>query len=93
MVPKRALEREGERRYLLLARPEPGGERRATVERVEVREGFAEDDWIEVLPAEGGELEAGVQVIVVGGRDLKEGDTVRVDAVREDPGTESGRNG
>jgi len=81
VVPKRSLEREGDRRFLLTVKDE-------TVARVEVREGFAEDDWIEVIPAEEGGLEAGDPVIVVGGRDLAEGDAVRVDEVR--PSQEAG---
>lgn len=75
VVPKRALEREGDRRYLLTVRD-------GVVRRVEVREGFAEGEWTEVLPAVAGALGAGDPVIVVGGRDLAEGDEVRVDEER-----------
>jgi membrane fusion protein (multidrug efflux system) len=76
VVPKRALEREGERRYVWLVR-----ERLAR--RVEVHEGYAEGEWIEVLPAPGNELAAGESVIVVGASELAEGDEVRVDGASE----------
>jgi RND family efflux transporter MFP subunit len=80
VVPKRALEREGDRRYLLaVERGTDGGE---SVRRVEVLEGFAEDEWIEVLPEADARLEAGSRVVVVGGRDLADGDSVRVDEER-----------
>jgi len=82
VVPKRALEREGERRYLLAAERDPGAPTRATVRRVEVGEGFADGEWIEVLPREGQRLVAGDAVVVVGGRDVSEGDTVAVDEER-----------
>lgn len=87
VVPKRALRREGERRYVLLALADGSapaedgaeGETRVVGE-VDVREGFADDDSVEVVPLEGGALEPGALVIVVGGRDLSEGDPVEVDA-------------
>ncbi len=72
MVPKRALEREGERRYLLAV--EEG-----RVRKVEVEESFAEDECVEVVPREGSRLAAGDTVIVVGARDLSDGDPVEVD--------------
>lgn len=80
-VPKRALEREGERRYVLTVEDE-------RVARVEVREGFTDEDWVEIVAVQEGSLTAGTPVIVVGGRDLAEGDAVRIDEVRteEDAG-------
>lgn len=72
VVPKRALDREGERRYLLAVAE-------GVVRRIEVREGFAEGESIEILPVEAGSLQVGDAVIVVGGRDLADGDEVRVD--------------
>ncbi|NOT31405.1 MAG: efflux RND transporter periplasmic adaptor subunit, partial [Planctomycetes bacterium] len=53
VVPKRALEREGERRFLLVAEGEPATPKQAVVRRVEIEEGFGEGEWIEVLPRAG----------------------------------------
>jgi len=72
VVPKRALEREGERRHVLVVRD-------GKVTRVEVREGFADEEFIEVAPVEGATLALGEPVVVVGGRDLAEGEAVKVD--------------
>jgi len=82
VVPKRALEREGERRFLLVAERDATSPDHATVRRVEVDEGFAEGEWVEAVPREGQALARGASVIVVGGRDLAEGDTVAVDEER-----------
>lgn len=73
VVPKRALEREGERRYLWVVRA-------GLVRRTEVVEGFGEGEWVEVLPKADSTLAAGDPVVVVGARDLAEGDAVRIDA-------------
>jgi membrane fusion protein, multidrug efflux system len=72
VVPKRALDREGERRYVWTVR-------KNIARRVEVREGFGQDAWAEVVPAVPAELVVGDPVVVVGARDLAEGDEVRVD--------------
>jgi membrane fusion protein (multidrug efflux system) len=82
VVPKRALEREGERRYLLVADRDASAPGHASVRRVEVDEGFGEGDWIEILPRAGQSLSAGDAVIVVGGRDLSEGEAVTIDEER-----------
>jgi membrane fusion protein (multidrug efflux system) len=82
VVPKRALEREGERRFVLVADPVTETPGQATVRRVEVAEGFAESESIEIRAREGHRLAAGDRVVVVGGRDLTEGDTVSVDEER-----------
>ena len=82
VVPKRALDREGERRFLLLAERDATTPEHATVRKVEVDEGFAEGEWVEVLPREGQRLAENDSVVVVGGRDLTEGDTVAVDEER-----------
>lgn len=66
VVPKRALRREGANVYLLAVT-----EGRAR--RVGVVEGYASDDDVEVTPL-GGVLEAGDDVVLVGGRDLEDGD-------------------
>lgn len=76
VVPKRALEREGERRYLWVVRADQA-------RRVEVAEGYSDASWVEVVPAPGVELAPGEPVIVVGARDLAEGDAVRIDAALE----------
>jgi len=75
VVPKRALEREGERRYVLVVRD-------GKVARVEVLEAFSDAEYVEVAPAAGATLALGEPVIVVGGRDLTEGESVQVDAER-----------
>lgn len=77
VVPKRAIEREGERRYVLLVRD-------GKVARVEVEEAFGDDEYIEVAPSGAATLALGEQVIVVGGRDLSEGESVLVDLERTD---------
>lgn len=69
-VPKRALRREGDRRFLFIVREE-----RAL--RIEVEEGLASDDEIQVLPIEAGSLASGDAVVVVGNRDLEDGQEVR----------------
>lgn len=82
VVPKRALDREGERRFVLVVDPdegEPAAADTGKVRRVEVREGYAEDDLVEILPSGDVALTGGELVIVVGGRDLAEGDAVRMD--------------
>ena len=83
VVPKRALEREGERRFVLVAEPDPETAGHAIVRRVEVQEGFADGDSVEILARAGSRpLAVGDAVIVVGGRDLAEGDAVAVDEER-----------
>jgi membrane fusion protein (multidrug efflux system) len=75
VVPKRSLEREGERRFVLVVRD-------GKVARVEVLEVFSDEEFVEVAPATGATLALGESVIVVGGRDLVEGESVAVDAER-----------
>jgi membrane fusion protein (multidrug efflux system) len=77
VVPKRAIEREGERRYVLLVRA-------GKVARVEVEEAFGDEEYVEVAAVGGATLALGEAVIVVGGRDLTEGEAVLVDAERTD---------
>lgn len=71
VVPKRAIVREGERRALYVVR-----EGRAR--RVPVREGYADEEFVEVLAEHGAELLEGEAVIVVGNRELEDGDPVEV---------------
>lgn len=75
VVPKRALRREGERRYVLVADPTTGAER--TLRRVEVTESFSDEEYVEVESE--GELGPGTEVVVVGSRDLSPGDPVVAD--------------
>ena len=82
VVPKRALEREGDRRYLLVAEREAAAPERATLRRVEVDEGFGDGDWVEIAAHADQRLGAGDAVVVVGGRDLAAGDAVSVDEER-----------
>jgi len=71
VVPKRSLRREGELTLLFVAE-------NGLARRVEVEEGFADDENVEVFPAEGDRLAAGDAVIVVGNRDLEDGDEVTI---------------
>jgi len=119
VVPKRALRREGERRFVLVlepiaakgpvatSEPDPASTAPAkpapsaslagavdagtpspapssdaathTVHRVDVTEGYADDDDIEVEPVKEGTLPPGKLVVLVGSRDLADGDAVRID--------------
>jgi len=69
-VPKRALRREGDTTLLFVA---DGDQAR----RVEVVEGFSGDEYVEVTTVRG-ELEPGMQVVVVGNRDLEDGKLIEV---------------
>ncbi|QDU69036.1 efflux RND transporter periplasmic adaptor subunit [Engelhardtia mirabilis] len=68
-VPKRAVRREGEQSFVQVA---DGGVAR----RVLVAEGYSDDEYVELRLEPGAELAVGDRVIVVGGRDLEEGDAV-----------------
>lgn len=72
-VPKRALRREGDASLLFVAR-----EGRAR--RVEVEEGYSDDQLVEVFPRDG-VLAADELVIVVGNRELEDGGEIEL----EDP--------
>ena len=69
VVRKRALQREGDRRFLFVIESE-------RARRVEVREGFADDLSVEVFPL-AGTLAPGDAVVTVGNRDLEDGAEVR----------------
>lgn len=73
VVPKRALLREGEAHFVFL-------EEDGTARRVRVEEGFSEDDFVEILPADEDALEPGAPIVVVGNRDLEDGDAVDASA-------------
>jgi membrane fusion protein (multidrug efflux system) len=70
VVPKRAVRREGERSVVFAVRE-------GLAAAVAVREGFSDDESVEVLPLEGEALAVGEQVIVVGNRDLEDGARVQ----------------
>jgi multidrug efflux pump subunit AcrA (membrane-fusion protein) len=65
-VPKRAVRREGEQAFVHRV---VGN----TVERLEVTEGYTDDEYVEILPVIAGSLTTLDRVIVVGGRDLDDG--------------------
>jgi membrane fusion protein (multidrug efflux system) len=81
VVPKRALRREGERRYVLVVQDLETG---PTLERVDVDEAFEDDDSVEIVPRPGHTLDVGDTVVMIGSRDLREGDPVRIDQVSEE---------
>ncbi|QDV06489.1 Inner membrane protein YiaV precursor [Planctomycetes bacterium Poly30] len=68
-VPKRALLREGDSYFIFIA----DGQK---ARRVRVEEGFSTDEDVEVVPTMDGALTPGDQVIVVGNRDLEDGDSI-----------------
>jgi membrane fusion protein, multidrug efflux system len=71
VVPKRSIRREGDRSTIFVV--EDGKAR-----SVEVVESFADDESVEVTAANGGKLDAGAKVVVVGNRDLEEGAEVEL---------------
>lgn len=79
VVPKRAVRREGDDSFLFVV------EENSRLRRVEVTEGFTDDDHVEVTPLEGSTLAAGESVIVVGTRDLEAGMEVLIDNGAEAP--------
>lgn len=66
VVPKRALRREGGSNFVFTVEG-------ARARRVEVDEGFSDDDSVEVLPRDAAQLVLGTRVIVVGNRELEDG--------------------
>jgi RND family efflux transporter MFP subunit len=72
VVRKRALRREGDRRYLFVVRE-------GIAQQVAVEEGFEEDLFVEVLPLGDDVLAAGEEVITVGNREIEAGTGVRVE--------------
>jgi len=86
VVPKRALRREGSRRYVLKVIPAPETDETAetaeelrSLVRVEVSESYTDEDHVEVLPAVDGSLAPGDEIVFIGSRDLTEDQTVRLD--------------
>ncbi|MEM7305997.1 MAG: efflux RND transporter periplasmic adaptor subunit [Planctomycetota bacterium] len=80
VLPKRAVRREGELPYVLRIDDD------RTIERIAVREGYEDDERVEIEPVNGAGLAAGDLVVAVGSRDLENGDPVRVEG--EEDGTE-----
>lgn len=78
VVPKRAVRREADQSFVLVAAD-------GVARRVDVREDFAGDDDVEVVPLEAGTLAAGDRVVSVGARDLVDGSPVRVEG---EPGSD-----
>lgn len=70
VVPKRAVRREGSMVFVLTVRE-------STIQRIPVTEGFATDDEVEVLMSDPERsLNEGDQVVLVGSRELEDGDRV-----------------
>ncbi len=72
VVPKRAIQREGDLSLLFAVSD-------GVARRVEVTEGFRSDQDVEVLPLEADALSVGDAVVVVGNRDLEDGSEVVVE--------------
>lgn len=81
IVPKRALRREGERRFVFAIEDQGGGDH--AVRKVNVLEGYEDEENVEVIPVEPGSIAAGDRIVVVGSRDLVDGDPVRIDGQGE----------
>ena len=73
VVPKRALVREGEANYVFIVDEE------SRAQRVAVREGYSDQDDVEVIPLEEDSLAEGTRVVVVGNRDLEVGELVQTE--------------
>lgn len=69
VVPKRALLREGDSHFVFVA----DGDR---ARKIQVEEGFSDDDDVEILPAGEAPLLPGADIVVVGNRDLEDGDGI-----------------
>ena len=82
VVPKRAVQREGDRTFVY-------GVEDGRAVKLEVREGFSDEDAVQIVPVDGIELAAGDEVVVVGARDLEDGELVRtqheVERAAEEP--------
>jgi multidrug efflux pump subunit AcrA (membrane-fusion protein) len=74
VVPKRALRREGGSNFVFVVAAN-------RARRVEVTEGFSDDDATEVIPRDPALLAAGARVIVVGNREIEDGAEVQEETV------------
>jgi hypothetical protein len=70
VVPKRALRREGGSDFVFVVESN-------RARRLEVVEGFSDDESVEVLPQAGAQLDVGARVIVVGNREIEDGAEVQ----------------
>ncbi|MFT7667393.1 MAG: membrane fusion protein (multidrug efflux system) [Planctomycetota bacterium] len=70
-VSKRALRREGDAAILFVAENN-------LARRVELTEGFSGNEYVEVFPKNGAALEAGMDIIVVGNRELEDGKDIEI---------------
>ena len=71
VVEKRALRREGDRRYIFVVRD-------GKAERIDVTEGLLGEVDVQVTPVEGQELSPDEPVVTIGGRDLEPGQGVQI---------------
>jgi membrane fusion protein (multidrug efflux system) len=71
VLPKRALKREGEQNLVFLVRD-------GKVSKLEVSEGFSDDASVEIT-AKDGSITPGMQVVVVGNRELEDGAEVELE--------------
>lgn len=78
VIPKRALRRQGDKRFVLVVEP-AAGEPSRVLRRVDVQEGFQDDTHLEIIPQNPSELSVGMQIVMVGSRELKPGGRVRVE--------------
>jgi len=78
VVPKRALRREGGSNFVFAVEAN-------RARRIEVEEGFSDDESTEVIPREGALLAAGMRVIVVGNREIEDGAEVQEEAALAAP--------
>ena len=85
VVPKKALAREGDRSLVWVVRD-------GRAHRIEVEEGLADDDAVEVFPAPGAGLAPGEPVVVVG-KDLEDGDEVSYPEATPDRGAPDAAGG
>ncbi len=76
-VPKRALRREGDKQFVFCARS-------GKAVKLQVEEKLSDDEWVQVQVLEGGSLEAGEPIIVVGNRELEGGEEVAIRSEDED---------
>lgn len=91
VVPKRALRREGDRYYIYVVED-------STAKRVEVVEGFSNDELVQItfpgiVAGDAAPIVNGTEVVVVGNRDLEDGEQVQAELTgvtdeESDPSTE-----
>ncbi len=81
VIPKRALLREGENNYVYAVTA-------GAARRIQVLEGFSDDEYLEIVAAPGATLVPGEEIVVVGNRDLEEGTPVTAEPWQPDPGAE-----